>query len=85
MPTPSARRVAAERYRRMARTITDQRTVEALNELATKYEALAAEMEAATGAPAMLDPGQPEAEGRDLPELRKPAPRGLPHAKIRPP
>jgi hypothetical protein len=81
MPTPSARRTAAERYRRMARTITDQRTVEALNELAAKYEAQAVAMEAAGSVAAASGPGQAEAEGRDLPDPRKPAPRALPQGK----
>jgi hypothetical protein len=65
MTTPSVRLQTAERYRRMARTITDRRTVDALNELAAKYEAQAAAMQAAADSPDSPRPGQPKTEGRD--------------------
>jgi hypothetical protein len=97
MPTPSARRVAAERYRRVARTITDPRTVEALNELAAKYEAQAAAMEAAAmeaaakassvdGAAVTAKPGagQTDPEGSDVPDSRKSALTSLPRSKTQP-
>jgi hypothetical protein len=40
-------RQRAERYRRIAHSITDGQAVEALNELAAEYDALAATLEAA--------------------------------------
>ncbi len=46
MTTPAALRERAERYRRMALTLTDQRTIEALHELAALYEAQAGRLEA---------------------------------------
>ena len=46
MQNPRDLRAAAERYRQMARKITDQRAIDALYELAAEYEAKAAMLEA---------------------------------------
>ena len=46
MNNPSDLRTGAERYRRMAQMVTDQRTIDALHELAAEYEARAARLEA---------------------------------------
>ena len=46
MESPASLRQRAERYRRMALTVTDQRATEALNELTTEYEAQAKRLEA---------------------------------------
>jgi hypothetical protein len=43
--TPAQLRARAWRYREMARTISDPRTIEALLSLADKYEAMAERME----------------------------------------
>ena len=45
MDRPGDLRASAGRYRQMARLITDPRTINALIELAAKYEAEAAQME----------------------------------------
>lgn len=65
MATPSVRRLAAERYRRMARTIIDRRAINALTELADEYEAQAASMEATADVPVSSATRPPETESRD--------------------
>ncbi len=46
MSDPDELRIQAKRYRKMALRFTDQRTVDALIELAEEYEATAAQMDA---------------------------------------
>jgi hypothetical protein len=43
--SPAELRGKAERYRRLASTVTDAQALKALCELAARYEALAAELE----------------------------------------
>jgi hypothetical protein len=47
MDSPHELRARAERYRQMTATVTDPLALEALRELADRYEAMAAELEAA--------------------------------------
>jgi hypothetical protein len=51
MDSPQELRQRAERYRRMALSITDEQATEALEELASECDALAATLEAASGPP----------------------------------
>ena len=51
MESAKALREKAERYRRLAFTLDDRQAVEAARELASQYEALAAEIEAAEREP----------------------------------
>jgi flagellar biosynthesis regulator FlbT len=46
MESPTELRSRAERYRQIALTVTDRRTIEALRELAVLYEAEADRLEA---------------------------------------
>jgi hypothetical protein len=46
MESPTELRNKAERYRQLALTISDRRTIEALQELAASYEAAADRLEA---------------------------------------
>ncbi len=45
MKTPDELRAAASRYRQLARSVTDERAVDALLKLADEYEKLAADSE----------------------------------------
>lgn len=47
MESPLELRQRAERYRRLALSATDRQAIEALKELATEYDALAAALEEA--------------------------------------
>ena len=44
MDSPQELRERAERYRRLAKAVTDPQALKALQELATEYEATAAEL-----------------------------------------
>ena len=46
MDSPHDLRARAERYRRLVSTVTDAQALDALRELATRYEAMAAALEA---------------------------------------
>ena len=55
MESPDELRQRADRYRRMALSVTDEQAIEALKELAAEYDALAATLEAAGSPPGTED------------------------------
>jgi hypothetical protein len=55
MASPQDLREKAEHYRRLAIFVTDEEFVAELRELATQYEVLAAQIEAAGGSPEKQD------------------------------